>query len=428
MLPKKRDRGEEEPRRRSSYIDHEVVYVAVGASAASDLLRFPPEGTSPFAFEMRIGSGAERFLAASSTLMTWGAHRASGALVEQADQREQQHYQGVLFGEDGTPEATLDADVNYGPDGEPFLTAGVTASITTAGASRARRVRVVYTVDESRSSGFALGTADSNGVIGETAFVVEHREDDTVWACARGFHSAPEDAAGLFGLKAKAALRQAEKEAEHVLTGLLPGAAKASEPEKPAGPEATDAHTSAETSASPNSEAAPLTLDETSNEDVYEFAGTPVSEVVADPATEPGLASEPAAESESESEPVPSAPEPEPVPSAPEPETAVVPEMAPEPEMAAEPVPTPEPESALESDSSSEPELELQEAEAESPAAPEPVLEEAEAAPEQLHDEPEPQAVGVSETPPVALETKPILVQNAFNKNAKKRSKKRKGR
>lgn len=211
------------PLRRESYVEHDVVYAAVGASAAPELLRFPPEGSTPFAHELKLGSGSERFLTASSTLMTWGAQRAVG--IEVLDIREggEDHYAGVLFDSDGTPELAPTADVRYGPDGEAFLTAGTTASLSLNDGQSVRKVRVVYLVDEPRRIGFALGSADEAGVIGETAYLVEHREDESVWALARGFYWAPEN--GLFGLKARSAIKAAEKDAELLLAALAPGAA-----------------------------------------------------------------------------------------------------------------------------------------------------------------------------------------------------------
>ena len=107
--------------------------------------------------------------------------------------------------------------------GEAFLTAGTTALLRWPGGRTERKMRVVYVTDEARRAGFALGTADEAGVIGETAYVVEHREDDTVWAVARGFYWAP--ASGLFGLKARAAIRLAVRDTVHQLAALAPGAA-----------------------------------------------------------------------------------------------------------------------------------------------------------------------------------------------------------
>lgn len=212
-----------EPVRRDTYIEHDVVYAAAGATAAVNLMRFPPEGSTPFESELKLGSGSERFLLASSTLMTWGAQRAVGIEVLDVREGDVDRYTGVVFNEDGTPEPGPEAETRYGPDGEPFLTAGTTASLKWPDTKVVRNVRVVYVTDDPRRTGFALGSTDDAGVMGETAFIVEHRDDDSVWAVARGFYWAPEN--GLFGLKARAAIRLAAKDAEQQLAALAPGAA-----------------------------------------------------------------------------------------------------------------------------------------------------------------------------------------------------------
>lgn len=214
--------SEQEPARRETYVEHDAVYAAAGASSATDLLRFPPQGSTPFENQLKLGSGSDRFLVASNILMTWGAQRASGIQVLDIQQGEGDGYAGILFNEQGTPEVSPEADVRYGPDGEAFLTAGTTVSLQWSGGKVTRKMRVVYVTDETRLAGFALGTADEAGVIGETAYFVEHREDDTVWASARGFYWAPVN--GLLGLKARAEIRLAVKDAAQLLTALVPGA------------------------------------------------------------------------------------------------------------------------------------------------------------------------------------------------------------
>jgi len=212
-----------DPPRRETHVEHEAVYAAAGASAAPDLQRFPPEGSTPFETELKLGSGPERFIVASSMLMTWGAHRASGIEVRDIHSGGEDQYRGVVFDADGTPEPASDAEVRYSPDGEPFVTAGTTASLTWPGGKMTRRMRVVYVLDDARRVGFALGSADDAGVIGETVYQVEHREDDGVWAVARGFYWAPSN--GLFGRKGRAAIRLAVRDAAKQLAALAPGAA-----------------------------------------------------------------------------------------------------------------------------------------------------------------------------------------------------------
>ena len=48
-------------------------------------------------------------------------------------------------------------------------------------------VRVVYVVDEPTRRGFAYGTLPGHPESGEEAFVVERRDDDSVWLTIRAF-------------------------------------------------------------------------------------------------------------------------------------------------------------------------------------------------------------------------------------------------
>lgn len=211
------------PQRRSTYAGMPMSYAAVGASRAPDLLRFPPQGSTPFEEAVRLGSGQERFLAASSLLMTWNAQsRAGGAVVEVA-RGDGERYGGIVFDDDGRPAPAEGGEDRFGPDGEPYLTAGTTADYARDGASPPRRYMVVYTVDEPRRVGFAWGTADTEGVIGEVLYTVEHRDDESVWAVARGFLTAP--SSGVLGLKARSSLKNAVASVRTQLEALGPMAA-----------------------------------------------------------------------------------------------------------------------------------------------------------------------------------------------------------
>ncbi|WP_336651104.1 MULTISPECIES: DUF1990 family protein [unclassified Leucobacter] len=220
----------EQPARRSSHVEMPVAYAAVGASKAPDLLRFPPEGTTPYEESLRLGSGQERFLLASSLLMTWGAQRGSGVTVADVVRGSGERYAGVSFDDAGTPQAAGEIEEQFGPDGEAYLVAGTTAVLHAPGQDP-RSVLIVYTVDEERSSGFAWGTCDEAGAVGEQLFLVEHREDDTVWAVARGFLAAPKS--GLLGLKARADLRVAVEAVKAQLAALAPGAVPVVDPNAP---------------------------------------------------------------------------------------------------------------------------------------------------------------------------------------------------
>ena len=207
--------------RRKSHVDMPVAYAAVGASRAPDLLRFPPEGSTPYREELRLGSGQERFILASSLLMTWGAQRGAGATVTENERGAGSEYQGPQFDSDGVPQAAAEPEEHFGPNGEPFVVAGTRATLSIPG-NEDRAVLVIYTITEARVIGFAWGTSDENGAVGEQLFTVELRDDDTVWAVARGFLAAPKG--GLFGLRARAEVRGAVAAVRAQLAALLPGA------------------------------------------------------------------------------------------------------------------------------------------------------------------------------------------------------------
>lgn len=206
--------------RRSSHIEVPATYASVGASNAPDLMRFPPAGTTPFEDAVRLGSGQERFTIASSALMTWTAMRGAGLGIEDIVVGDGGSYTGLEFGKDGTPIAPGALEQNFGPDGEPYISAGTTARLIFDGGKQVRSIRVVYVVNEPRTIGMALGSMDESGAIGESLYVVEHREDDSVWATVRGFLTAPES--GLLGLKGRAALKKAVDSAREQLRALLP--------------------------------------------------------------------------------------------------------------------------------------------------------------------------------------------------------------
>lgn len=152
--------------------DQPVTYGAVGATRDPDLLRFPPEGFRPVEAQARIGHGPERFAHATALALTWGIQRRSGFTVR----REAPVAGGPA------PE--------FAPDGTPLLVPGEAATIVTsvAGPLGLRSpVRVVYVVDEPGLRGFACGTLPGHQVEGEEAFLIEHRDDGSVWLTVRAF-------------------------------------------------------------------------------------------------------------------------------------------------------------------------------------------------------------------------------------------------
>lgn len=207
--------------RRASHVEMPVAYAAVGATKSPDVVRFPPEGATAYEQALQLGSGEERFILASSALMTWGAQRGAGLAVDDVSRGSGSAYAGPVFDDDGVPQAAGEREEHFAPDGEPFVVAGTTAVLRERGRAD-RGVLVIYTIEEERRFGFAWGTTDEEGAVGEQLFVVEQREDGTVWALARGFLSAPRS--GLLGIKARSELRAAEESVERQLAALLPGA------------------------------------------------------------------------------------------------------------------------------------------------------------------------------------------------------------
>lgn len=173
-------------KRRSNYVEHTVSYAAVGASQAPDLMKYPPTGSTPFEHEVLLGSGEDRFMSASSVLMTWGAQRAAGITVQTVDQETEAKYRKITFRTDGVPEGPGRNDQYFAPDGTPYLEVGQIVHYTMPD-SKQREMRVLSTIDEERRVGFIVGTSTETDITGEEFLSVEFRADQTVWAVARGF-------------------------------------------------------------------------------------------------------------------------------------------------------------------------------------------------------------------------------------------------
>lgn len=187
--------------RRSTHVSAtSVTYGAVGASQDPNVVRFPPEGFVGHYEEVLIGRGEVQFQKASDALLSWGAQRDAGIEVTDVHTPSQSSYRGVEFDDAGNALAAKRIDEQvFTASGESFVTAGMTATLSWPNRRASRNIRIVYTIDEAREKGFALGTLDEDGVIGEECFCVEMRPDGTVWAYARGFLAAPES--GWLGLK-----------------------------------------------------------------------------------------------------------------------------------------------------------------------------------------------------------------------------------
>jgi uncharacterized protein (UPF0548 family) len=178
--------------RRATFTDAAVTYGAIGGTLAPDLLRYPPKGYRPMERSIRLGSGVERFELASKSLMTWGVQRASGISVTDLASGTGVQYSGIVFNEDGTPAAEQQHPVNeatFGDNGTPYIANGMTAQlgIPFGPFTVSAPVRVVYVIDEANRIGFAYGTLAGHPDSGEESWIVDRRDDDSVWLTIRAF-------------------------------------------------------------------------------------------------------------------------------------------------------------------------------------------------------------------------------------------------
>lgn len=168
-----------------------VTYAAIGATQSPDLLRYPPAGYRPLERTARIGHGIARYDYAWLAALTWGIQRNSGFRVTLTDappEVTEASYVPVSFNDAGEPIApsAVDDEVVYDPDGTRLLAPGDTALLG-IGFGIKFPVRVIYVVDEPRRKGFAYGTLPGHPEDGEESWIVEHRDDDSVWITVRAF-------------------------------------------------------------------------------------------------------------------------------------------------------------------------------------------------------------------------------------------------
>ncbi|WP_158864044.1 DUF1990 family protein [Leifsonia sp. AG29] len=180
--------------RRSTFTDQPVTYGAVGGTQASDLLYYPPKGYKPLERSIRLGSGDARFDTAATALMAWGVQRGSGILVTDVREGTGVQYEGIEFNPDGSPVRMRTREQEpeehvFTDDGTPFVRNGMTAllKVPFGPFKVSAPVRVVYVIDEPFRKGFAYGTLHGHPESGEELFMVEHRDDDTVWFVLRAF-------------------------------------------------------------------------------------------------------------------------------------------------------------------------------------------------------------------------------------------------
>ena len=178
---------------RTALWEQPVTYTAIGATQSPDLLRYPPAGFRPVERIRRIGHGRERYDYASLAALTWGIHRNSGFTVTLTDappEVTEASYTPVSFDESGQPisPASIETpdEVVYSEDGTRVVAPGDTA-VLGVGLGITFAVRVIYVVDEPHRRGFAYGTLAGHPERGEESWMVEIREDESVWMTVRAF-------------------------------------------------------------------------------------------------------------------------------------------------------------------------------------------------------------------------------------------------
>jgi uncharacterized protein (UPF0548 family) len=213
--------------RRSTFTDQPVTYAAVGATLAHDLTQHPPKGYRPHASTIRLGSGDDRFATSARALMTWGVQRGSGVEVTHVDPGTGEEYAGVHYAADGTPERLQQhhgTEAVFDEDGNPYITNGMTAVLRVPlGPFHVNApVRVVYVIEEERRVGFGYGTMHGHPLSGEESFILEQRDDDSVWLTMRSFSRAAGGARAMVAPVARVSQTQLAKRylrALHPVTG-----------------------------------------------------------------------------------------------------------------------------------------------------------------------------------------------------------------
>jgi uncharacterized protein (UPF0548 family) len=112
-----------------------------------------PAGYSHLDARIMVGRGAEVFRRAAESVMTFRMHRAIPVRITSSS---------------------------------PRATEGAAVTVTLAGFLRAP-CRIIWTEDGERTAGWAYGTLNGHPEAGEESFLVEHRDDDTVWLVVRAF-------------------------------------------------------------------------------------------------------------------------------------------------------------------------------------------------------------------------------------------------
>ena len=179
-------------RQRDGAAENPVTYGSIGGTQAVDLLQYPPRGFKPLERTVRLGSGEGRWDSSKASLLSWGIQRGAGLQVVDIDLGTGEQYAGIRYHDDGTPAGMREsggAESVYNEAGEPQISNGMTAVLRShvGPFTVDAPVRVVYVIDDERRVGFAYGTLKGHPASGEEAFILEHRDDDSVWLTVRSF-------------------------------------------------------------------------------------------------------------------------------------------------------------------------------------------------------------------------------------------------
>lgn len=157
-------------------------YVALGATLSHEVLSFPPEGFHSSEFRHRVGSGAHRFEVSGRTLMTWGALSGAGVEVSEV---EAERIDPAQIARDSV--RGLRTGPMFLPDGRPWVTPGMTATLRLAIKNHELRspVKVLYVIDQPGRIGYVYGTRPGAPAHMEQLLLLEHLDDDSVWVTVR---------------------------------------------------------------------------------------------------------------------------------------------------------------------------------------------------------------------------------------------------
>ena len=171
--------------RRSNFNALSVSYGSVGASLAPDLLRYPPKGFWVGEHSARLGTGRARFESARDQMWQWAIHLNAGLEITDVVPGSEGGYRG-LNQRDSRDELDPN-EVLFTAQGYAYVNPGATISQRLRWWRWAFELpaRVVVVFDEERRAGYALGSLPGHPFVGEQAFVLELRDDETVWLTVR---------------------------------------------------------------------------------------------------------------------------------------------------------------------------------------------------------------------------------------------------